>query len=125
MKRSAETSEIISLFNEAFQRHDVSILNDLIADHCVMESAAPAPNGMKTVGRSECLAFWGDLIKATDTQFTPEEVIVLSERAVILWRYRWGEGEIDWVRGVTVMTVKDGLITEVLGYVKGHLTNEA
>jgi len=117
------TAEVIRQFNEAFRLHDISMLNNLVAENCVMEAAMPAPNGETTTGKKDCMAFWKKLISATDTLFTPEKVIVIAENAVILWRYHWGDGESNSVRGVTIVTVKNGLITEALGYVKATLTN--
>lgn len=120
---SQTTTEVIMQFNESFRVHDISLLKNLIAEECVMEAAMPAPNGSKTIGKNDCLAFWQQLILATDTQFTPEEVTVMGEKAIIFWRYQWGTGEENSVRGVNIMTVKDGLITKALGYVKATLNN--
>jgi ketosteroid isomerase-like protein len=117
------TEEIISQFNDAFKLHDVSILNNLIAEDCIMETAMPAPNGSRTVGKKDCLDFWQQLIEEKGTQFSPEEVIVVGEKAIILWRYNWAEGLENSVRGASIVTVKNGLITEALAYVKGALTN--
>ena len=118
-----ETTEIISQFNEAFRLHDVSILNNLIAEDCIMEAAMPAPNGSRTVGKKDCLIFWQQLIERKETQFSTEEVIVMGQKAIILWRYNWAEGLENSVRGVTIITVNNWLITEALGYVKAALTN--
>ena len=41
--------------------------------------------------------------------------------ATIRWRYRFGEGDENSVRGVTVMHVRQGKIVEALGYVKAGL----
>ena len=117
------TAEVIKKFNESFKVHDISLLTNLIAENCVMEAAMPAPNGSKTIGKKECLAFWEQLLLAPVTQFFPEEVTIMGERAIILWRYQWAEGEENSIRGVNIMTVKDGLITEALGYVKAALQN--
>jgi ketosteroid isomerase-like protein len=117
------TAEIISQFNDAFRLHDASILNNLVAEDCIMEAAMPAPNGARTVGKKDSLIFWQQLIDEKETQFTPEEVIVMGEKAIILWRYNWAEGLENSVRGATIITVKNGLITEALAYVKGTLTS--
>ncbi|HEV7371093.1 MAG TPA: nuclear transport factor 2 family protein [Arenibaculum sp.] len=53
------------------------------------------------------------------TRFEPEDVTVMGDRAIIRWRYFWGEGEDGCVRGVNLMRVRDGLIVEAMGYVKG------
>lgn len=52
------TAEVIDRFNRAFVQHDLSALDNLIADDCVMEAIQPAPNGGRTEGRDACLAFW-------------------------------------------------------------------
>jgi hypothetical protein len=38
---------------------------------------------------------------------------------VIRWRFRWGDDNASSVRGVNLMRVRDGLIVEGRGYVKG------
>jgi len=45
-------------------------------------------------------------------------VFVLADLAVIQWRLCWGEGPQDQVRGVNLMRVRNGEITEGRGYVK-------
>jgi ketosteroid isomerase-like protein len=118
------TADVIRQFNESFRLHDISILDKLVAEDCVMEGAMPAPNGVRTVGKKDCIDFWQQLMSATDTLFSPEEVTIMGEKAIILWRYQWGDGEENSVRGVTIVTVKNGLIAEALGSVKAPgLTN--
>ena len=48
-----------------------------------------------------------------------EDVVVAADRATIRWRLFWGDREEDSVRGVNLMRVRGGQITEALGYVKG------
>ncbi len=113
------TSEIIRRYNEAFRRHDPSLLAELVAEDCVIENTNPAPNGSRHVGREACLALWGRIAGNTDIEFDIEDVTVAGERATILWRLRWGEAQSESVRGVNLMRVRDGRIVEALGYVKG------
>jgi ketosteroid isomerase-like protein len=113
------TTEVIARFNDAFQRHDPAGLTELIAEDCVIENSTPAPNGATLVGKKACLELWSRLATSPGTQFDVEEVFIASERAVIRWRLRWGEGESTSLRGVNVMRVRDGLIVEALGYSKG------
>jgi ketosteroid isomerase-like protein len=113
-----ETAEIMRRFNDAFVRHDASALADLVADDCVMEAVQPAPNGLRVEGRDACVAFWKRLAEDRVTQFEPEDVAVAGDRAVIRWRYHFGEGEENTVRGVNLMRVRDGRIVEALGYSK-------
>jgi ketosteroid isomerase-like protein len=112
------TAEIIDRFNHAFVNHDPAALNELIAADCVMEAIQPAPNGARTEGREECLAFWTALAEDRSTQFETEEIVVSGDNATIRWRYRFGDGPADSVRGVNLMRVRDGQIVEALGYSK-------
>lgn len=113
------TAEVIEQFNNAFQRHDPSLLVGLIAEHCVLENTTPAPNGARHEGREACLALWQSIATTPNTSFDLEDVEVAGERAIIRWRFRWGEGTQNSVRGVNLMRVKEGLIVEGMGYVKG------
>ena len=112
------TSEVIRRFNDAFLRHDPSQLDELVGEGCVMETIQPAPDGARYEGRADCLAFWQALAGDRTTQFENEEVTVAGDRATIQWRYRYGAGAADYVRGVNLMRVQDGKIVEALGYSK-------
>lgn len=112
------TAEVIDSFNRAFVTHAPEILDDLVADDCVMEAVQPAPDGERVEGREACLAFWRALAGNRATRFSPEEVTVAGDRATIRWRYRYGDGPADSVRGVNLMRIRDGLIVEALGYSK-------
>jgi ketosteroid isomerase-like protein len=113
-----QTSEVIRRFNDAFQRHDPAILIDLVAQDCVMESIQPAPDGTRYEGYEACLGFWQALATESSTSFDLEDVVVSGDRAVIRWRYRFGDGDESSVRGVNLMHVRDGKIVEALGYAK-------
>jgi ketosteroid isomerase-like protein len=115
---SSQTLQIMQRFNRAFIQHDGSLLDGLIAEDCVMESVEPAPDGTRFVGREACLEFWQKLADNRDGQFADEEIVAIDEHAIIRWRYRFGPGLSQSVRGVNVMRVRDGLIIEALGYVK-------
>ena len=112
------TAEVIDRFNHAFVSHDPAALVGLVGNDCVMEAIQPAPDGARYEGHAACLAFWRALAEDRSTQFEPEEVTVDGERATIRWRYRFGIGPADSVRGVNLMRVRDGLIVEALGYSK-------
>ena len=114
--RPSETLQIMQRFNRAFVQHDASLLDGLIAEDCVMESVEPAPDGTRYVGRNACLEFWRKLANNRDGAFTAEDFVAIDEHGIIRWRYRFGPGRS--VRGVNVMRVRNGLITEALGYVK-------
>ncbi|MGW4897841.1 nuclear transport factor 2 family protein [Kitasatospora sp. NPDC004240] len=112
------TAAVIDLFNQAFTDHDPDLIDDLVGEGCVMESVQPAPDGGRWEGREDCVAFWRTLAADRTVRFRPEEVIVMGERATIRWRYRFGEGPADYVRGVNLMHVRGGRIVEALGYSK-------
>jgi len=115
-----ETAELMRRFNDAFVRHDPAALVDLVGEDCVLENTNPAPSGSRHVGRAACLAVWQGLAAALEARFDVEEMFIAAEdRAILRWRYVWGEGENDSVRGVNLMRVRGGKIVEALGYVKG------
>jgi hypothetical protein len=109
---------VVVRFNEAFLSHRPDLLADLIADDCVLENTAPAPDGDRHVGREACLAVWNAIASDRNGRFDSEEVRVLGDHALLFWRYRWGEGPNDSVRGVNIMRVRGGRIVEARGYVK-------
>jgi hypothetical protein len=115
-----QTSEVIRRFNDVFQHHDPSELPELVAADCVVENTQPAPNGSRHVGRDACVALWKGIATAPGTHFDLEDVIVADDRATIRWRYCWGDGEANSVRGVNLMQVRDGRIIYAMGYVKGN-----
>jgi ketosteroid isomerase-like protein len=114
----SETLQIMQRFNQAFVQHDGALLENLIAEDCVMESVEPAPDGTRYVGRDACLEFWQKLANSRDGAFVPEDIVAIDEHAIIRWRYRFGPDRSKSVRGVNIMRVRDGLIAEALGYVK-------
>ncbi len=115
-----QTYEVMRRFNEVFQRHDPSALPELVAKDCVIENTQPAPNGSRHLGRDACVALWKEIATTPGTHFDLEDVFVAGDRAIIRWRYWWGEGEANSVRGVNLMRVSEGLIVEAMGYVKGN-----
>lgn len=112
------TADAVHRFNRAFVDHEPDLLTDLLDQDCVMEGIQPAPDGERVEGRDACLAFWQALAADRTSQFETEAVEVAGERATIRWRYRFGPGPRDAVRGVNLMRVRDGLIVEALGYSK-------
>jgi len=114
-----KTLQILTQFDAAFKKHDPSLLDGLLAEDCILENSGPAPDGSRHVGRAECLEFWTGIAANTDMNFETEDVWVSEGRGILRWRLRWGPNEGDTVRGVNLMTVRDGLIVEGLGYVKG------
>jgi ketosteroid isomerase-like protein len=116
--KTKTTSEVIEQFNRAFEQHDASLLTDLVGEECVMESVEPAPDGTRYVGRDVNLTFWQNLANNKDGAFAAEEIAIFGDRATIRWRFRFGPGLSQSIRGVTLMRVRDGKIVEALAYSK-------
>jgi ketosteroid isomerase-like protein len=115
--QTAATAELMDRFNQVFLRHDAGPLASMIADDCVIEKVSPAPSGDRCVGRDACVALWTEIATAPGTRFDLEETYAAGDRAIIRWRL-WSD-ETTSVRGVNLMRVRDGLIVEAMGYVKG------
>ena len=116
-----QTKIIIDRFNEAFIKHNPSLLNDIVGTDCRMEGAMPPPDGMIVEGYQNCLDFWKSLIENPNAQFMPEKVTVNGNKATIQWKFMWGEKLEKHIKGVNLMTIQDNKITEAVGYVKGEL----
>jgi ketosteroid isomerase-like protein len=109
-----DTATVIDQFNAAFRERAPEKFVDLIADDCVMEGVAPAPDGNVWSGYEECLAGWQGLATDPSIRFEVEHVDVDGERAIVRWR---ASGDQNF-RGVNLMRVRDGKIVEALGYGK-------
>ena len=110
--------EVIDRYNEAFRLHDPALLEDLVADECVIEDTGPAPVGARHEGGRACLARWSELAANEALSFSTEPADIVGDLAVAPWVLRWGVGDDDWVRGVNLIRVRDGRIVEARGYVK-------
>lgn len=115
---SGSTADVLYRFNQAFLRHDPSLLVDLIAPDCVVERSQPTVEGTHLFGGAACLASWQAIAANRNGVFTLEDVVVMGERGLIFWEYRTGPNPGDVSRGLNVMTVRDGLVVEGRGYVK-------
>jgi ketosteroid isomerase-like protein len=112
------TAEVIDRFVAAFQQRDASAFIDLVGEDCVMETMQPAPNGTRYEGYETNLRFWQAMATDPNGSFEVEDIVVCGDRAIQRWRYQFGEGEEDSVRGVTLIQVRNGKIIEALGYAK-------
>ena len=87
MTRTA--GEVIDRFNRAFRERDATLLEDIIAPDCVMESVQPAPDGTRYEGYDASFSSWEALIDDTTSHFEVEDVHTGDEWALIRWRYVW------------------------------------
>ena len=106
----------VEKFHEAFIRHDIAALAQLITEDCVFEDTTP-PDGVRHVGRDAVLEAWREFFaQSPEAHFDVEEIITAGDRVVVPWRYQWAGGH---VRGVDLVLVHDGRLAESLAYVKG------
>jgi ketosteroid isomerase-like protein len=111
-----DTRTVVEQFDEAFGRRDLAAVGKLITDDCVFEDTGP-PDGGRHTGRDAVLAAFDAFFTGSPTsRFEREELVSAGDRAVLRWRYSWGDGH---VRGVDVFHVRDGRVAEKLSYVKG------
>ena len=116
---SAEASlKVLARFTAAINAHDLNEMLALVTDDIIFESTSPAPDGARYEGREAVAKVWGEMLAATPgMHFTIEERFAMGDdRAVVLWRYDWGDGH---VRGVDIDKFRDGKLCESLAYVKG------
>ena len=122
MSKIESATRVVLEFNEAFNRHDVSGMMQLMSEDCVFENTAPAPDGTVYKGKETVTRFWQDFFRESpNAHIKIEEIFGLGERCVMRWRYNWEEtgGEENHVRGVDIFRVRDGSIQEKFTYVKG------
>ena len=114
---TAATADLMRRFNQVFLQHDATAFSSMIAEDCIIEKINPAPDGDRCVGRDACIVLWTEIATAPGTHFDLEETCAMGDRAIIRWRY-WSN-ETTSIRGVNLMRVREGLIVEAMGYVKG------
>jgi hypothetical protein len=122
MSKIEAAVRVIIEFSEAFNRHDVAGMMQLVADSCIIEHYEPAPDGAIYSGKESIAQFWDEYFTLAPEAFVEiEELSGLRERSVMRWKLRWNDpvtGE-RYVRGVHLFKVRDGAIREQLSYTKG------
>ncbi len=111
-----DTHSVIERFQEAINAHDLDRLADLCTDDCVFENTSP-PDGIRSTGRDAVMAAFREFFaQSPDARFDHEDLVVTGDRGFLTWRYDWGAGH---VRGVDLIRVRDGRVSESFAYVKG------
>jgi len=108
-------------FNEAFNRRDVAGMVALLTPDCVIETASPAPDGAKYAGKEDVSRHWQEIfLESPSIQRKVEDVFGFGRQCVMRWRCNWVDaaGQQHHVRGIDILQVRDGLIFEILSYVK-------
>lgn len=122
MSKLESAIRVVLEFNEAFNRHDVAGMMQLMSEDCIFENTAPAPDGAVYSGKEVVTYFWEEFFrKSPHAHIEIEEIFGFGERCIMRWRYGWVDpaGEKGHVRGVDIFRVRDGSIREKLSYVKG------
>jgi predicted SnoaL-like aldol condensation-catalyzing enzyme len=122
MSKLESAMRIVLEYKEAFNRHDVAGMMQLMSDDCVLENTAPVPDGAVYSGKEAVTNFWQDFFgESPHAHIEVEEIFGLGERCVMRWKYNWEDmgGEKGHVRGVDIFRVREGFIREKLSYVKG------
>ncbi len=122
MTRLESATRVVLDFNDAFNRHDVAGMMQLMSDDCVFENTNPAPDGTVYSGKQAVTQFWEDFFRVSPhAHIKIEEIVGLGNRCIMRWRYNWVDatGTEGHVRGIDIFQVKNGLIQEKLSYVKG------
>ncbi len=108
-------------FQELLGARDIDGAMALVADDVVFEGTTP-PDGERIEGREGVRAFFRALIDETvDPEFEIEEMSEHDGDVMMRTVYSWTEpsGHRGHVRGMDLVRVRDGHITEMLAYVKG------
>jgi ketosteroid isomerase-like protein len=118
MSKSEEILDLVGRFEAALNAHHIETVMKLVSDDVVFESTSPGPDGARYEGREALRSVLGDMMATTpEAKFSTEEQFCDgTDRAVVRWRYDWGDGH---VRGVDILRIRDGKIAESLAYVKG------
>ena len=122
MSKIESAIRVVLQFNEAFNRHDVAGMMQLMSNDCIFENTNPAPDGTVYAGKTVVTRFWEDFFtESPHAHIDIEEIFGFGERCIMRWRYSWVNtgGEKGHVRGVDIFRVREGSICEKLSYVKG------
>ncbi|HZM21765.1 MAG TPA: nuclear transport factor 2 family protein [Anaerolineales bacterium] len=122
LSRLENAMRVVLEFNEAFNRHDVAGMMQLMSEDCIFENTNPAPDGTRYSGKETVTQFWQDFFRESPhAHIDIEEIFGLGNRCIMRWKYNWVDaaGKQGHVRGVDIFQVRDGYIQQKLSYVKG------
>jgi predicted SnoaL-like aldol condensation-catalyzing enzyme len=122
MSKIESAMRVVLDFKEAFNRHDLAGMMQLMSDDAVVEYFSPVPDGAVYSGKGAITQFWQDFFRESpQAHIKVEEIFSYGERCIMRWKYSWVdvEGEEGHLRGVDIIRVRDGYIQEVYSYVKG------
>lgn len=109
-------------FIEACNRHNVADMMQYLSDDCIFESATPAPDGTVYAGKKAITQFWQDFFHASpQAQIKIEEIFSAGYRCIMRWHTSWADesGNEAHLCGIDIFQVSNGLICQILSYLKG------
>ena len=115
-------TQVVTRFNDALNAHDVDAMMQYLSEDTVFENTDPPPDGARFEGKTAVRAFWEEFMRSSQGQtIEVEEIFSSGNRCTMRWNYHWtgADGRQGHIRGVDVYTIRDGLISEKLSYVKG------
>ena len=113
---TTDPAAVVRRFNSAWGDHDLAAALALTSHDCVFEATSPAPDGQRFAGHAAIGAAWKPIFDDVTSRFTVEDSFAAGAHVVQRWRYDWADGH---VRGIDLLTVRDGKVTEKIAYVKG------
>jgi ketosteroid isomerase-like protein len=124
MQRFETGIRTVIAFNEAFNRHDVGAMGQLMSDDCVYEAPGPAPDGTLYSGKPAIIQFCQDLFDQCPMVHSHiEDIFSAGERCIMVYKCSWvaASGVEVHVRRVDIFRVQGGLICEQLSFTKGEM----
>jgi ketosteroid isomerase-like protein len=121
-EQTEQTLSTILHFHATFNTHDVDAIMQLMSEDCVFETTFPAPDGTRFVGQAAVREAWDNLFRdSPQAVFVIEEVFAAGNRGVVRWCYSWDTSPDvkGHVRGVDILRIHAGKVSEKLSYVKG------
>ena len=119
---TAATIDIVTGYNNAFNKGNVDGVMAAMTDDCVVETPMPPPSGTRFQGQEAVRALWNDFFTSSSTiEFDTEDMFAAGDRCLVQWTFRWvgQDGQPGSVRGVDLFKIRDGKVSEKLVYVKG------
>jgi ketosteroid isomerase-like protein len=121
MDRAEAAVRAALAFHEAWNRGDAGALEGLFHPGCVLETATPAPAGERYEGTAAVLDYCRrELLKKDRSLRMVKEIYGMGNRAVLHWELvsPGSESAVLPLRGVDLIKVQMGLITEIVSYCK-------
>lgn len=122
MAKVESALRVVLAFNEAFNRHDVAEMMQLVSDDCTFEGSGPAPDGTVCSGKEAVTSYWQAFFRASpNVKVEIEDILGIADRCIMRWNRNWldEDGDERHIRGTDIFRLRDGVIYEQFSYIKG------